>query len=191
MKWPLPVPGESDRVCPMLFQTNSERLVWAWAEEGCPDEVRAAAEAAGNQFNLKHGEVQPGERYARFRGNLVFPADGGHVQLELPVDDLVTPPRDLPTHVHTFADLQLLDRVPPKLPRAFATEDLSSQLMCELRVTVSRSGRADEVVPESCPDFLVPHAVKAVRKWRWRPPERDGQRVETVTRVSMRIDNAP
>ncbi len=194
IRWPTPLDvdasgGGADRRCPLLFQTNSTRLVWAWAEEGCDPEVRAAAEQAGNSFNLKHGTVEKGERYARFRGTFVFPADGGHVRLEVPASDLESPARGLPDHVHTYDKLKAIDRIPPKLPVAFATEVTDSEVTCRMRVEVGQGGRAEDVVVEECPESYAPYALKAVKKWKWDPARRDGRPVTAFTVVQMRFDN--
>ncbi|MBX2801547.1 MAG: energy transducer TonB [Myxococcales bacterium] len=188
MEWPEPRTSEVGRSCDMLFQVNSKRQIWAWAETRCDPDVKEDSEEAGNRWNLKHGVIERGERFARFRGTFFFPANGNHVVLRIPEGDLQTPARKLPPYVETYRVAEAIRRVPPKLPRAFATEVLDSRVVCEYEVQVDKSGRPTELVSRGCPASYAPYAEKAVSKWRWLPAQANGQPIASSALVRVRFD---
>lgn len=187
IRWPEPLEGDQERTCQVLFQVNSKRQVWAWAED-CDEQVAARTEAAANAWSLKHGTIEKGEWYARFRATLVYPADSGHVQLLLPEGDLVSPPRALPEHVHSYAPAKPVRRAFPKLPKGFATEVLADSVSCEYEVHVDKLGRPAEIVPRDCPASYAPYAEKAIKRWRWAPAESEGKPVASTATVRLRFE---
>ncbi|HHO49799.1 MAG TPA: hypothetical protein ENK18_02750 [Deltaproteobacteria bacterium] len=187
-EWPPGLAGEQERTCDMLFQVDSERRVWAWAEE-CDPEVRGRSEAAANQWRLVHGRIEPGEVFARFRGTFVFPASGDHPVLRIPEADLVAPERDeLPPYLETYAPARAYHRIPPRLPRAFATDVLEDQVVCEYGVRVSVRGRPDGFTFVSCPGAYAPYAERAIGRWRWTPATANGEAIASTTVVRVRFD---
>ncbi|MEQ1503182.1 MAG: hypothetical protein ABMB14_13175 [Myxococcota bacterium] len=175
VRWPEPLADAADEVtCDVLFQVNSERRVWTWAES-CDDRVRERVEAAGAAWSLTPGKIEPGERYARFRGTFVFPAGGGHPELRIAASDLLSNPRQLPQYVSTYVAATTLRTEPPKLPRGFATEVLEPTVTCEYAVTVDPGGRPAEIAPLSCPGGYGEFAERALQRWRWTPAEADGK----------------
>jgi hypothetical protein len=187
IRWPDPLVSERDRTCEVLFQVNSKRQVWAWSEV-CDPLVVERTEAAANLWNLKHGTIEKRERFARFRGTFLYPADGGHVQLLLPEEDLTSSPRSLPEHVTTYVEARPLKRVPPELPDGFASEVLATRVLCDLEVRVGRSGRPEQINVRDCPASYLPYAEKAVSRWRWVPAEAGGKTVPTTSLVRVRFD---
>lgn len=187
-RWPEPRALGREATCDVLFQVNSRRIVWAWAER-CDPEVKEAVEAAANRWNLTPGRVERGEIYARFRGTFVFPADGGPVRMRLPEEDLVLPPASqLPDRFETYAPARAIRRVAPTLPRAFASEVLADEVVCELRVDIGRSGAPSGIEVESCPASYLPYAEAAVRRWRWSPAVAAGKPVPSTTRIRIRFE---
>ena len=182
--WPEVAPSEVDRRCDVLFQVNSIRRVWAWPED-CDASVRDPTVLAAQQWRLMHGKIEPGERYARFRGTFFYPAGGGHPELRIPAGDLKSRARGLPDHVRTYAVAKTIRSVPPKLPRGFATETLDQIVLCDFDVAVSAKGRPDEIRVRRCPGAYTPYAEKAIRQWRWTPASADGK--EIASRVVARI----
>ncbi|MEQ1572080.1 MAG: energy transducer TonB, partial [Myxococcota bacterium] len=187
VRWPEIPPLGREATCDVLFQVNSQRRVWAWAE-ACDEAIRAPVEAAASQWLLMAGERERGERYARFRGTFVVPADGGHVSLRIAEEDLVTDPKALPEYVDTFRIAHAVTTVPPKLPKSFATETLESEVTCEYDVEVDKRGRPATVTARSCPRDLGEFALKALDQWRWEPAESDGQPIASRVVVRIRFD---
>ena len=66
-------------------------------------------------------------------------------------------------------------RVLPVYPEGLRSRGIKGTV--ELCVSVSRSGRVSDVTVVRGPTELSPHAVAAVRKWRFRPAHMDGQAV--------------
>jgi hypothetical protein len=179
-------PAPVERTCDVLFGVNSKRVLWAWTET-CDESVRKATEEAANLWILKPGKVVRGEHYARFRATFVFPPDGAPVVMRIPRGDLVTPPGDLPDRFTTYAEAEPIRRVPPELPRGFATEVLEEQVVCELVVDVSPHGAPTSVTVQACPPSYAPFAESAVKKWRWTPAEQDGKSIASRERVNVRF----
>jgi hypothetical protein len=179
-------PAPVERTCDVLFGVNSKRVLWAWTET-CDESVRAATEAAANLWILKPGKVEKGEHYARFRATFVFPPDGGPVTLRIPRGDLVTPPGNLPDRFATYAEAEPIRRVPPELPRGFATEVLDEVVVCELVVDISPSGAPKTITVETCPPSYTPFAEDAVKKWRWAPAEANGKAISSRERIKVRF----
>ncbi|MEZ4239562.1 MAG: energy transducer TonB [Myxococcota bacterium] len=187
MVWPEPPPAEAERSCGVLFQVNSKRQVLAWPET-CDPGVLDATSAAAQEWKLVHGKIEPGERYARFRGTFVFPAGGGHPLLRIPAEDLETPIKDLPEFVETYTLPHAIKTVPPRLPDAFASEVLDDIVLCDYDVTVDRKGRPETLQVRQCPGAYQPYAEKAVRAWRWAPAAARGQAIASQVTVRIRFD---
>jgi hypothetical protein len=187
VRWPEVAALDHDASCDVLFQVNSKLRVWAWAE-ACDEAIRAKVEDAAAHWLLVPGDIEKGERYARFRGTFFVPADGTHVKLRIPVDDLVTPANQLPEHIETYRVAKALVTVPPVLPRAFATSVLEPTVTCEYDVRVDPRGRPAEVAARTCPTDLDGYASKAIGKWRWTPAEADGKPIESRVVVRVRFD---
>jgi len=179
-------PAPVERTCDVLFGVNSKRVLWAWTET-CDESVRAATEAAANLWILKPGRIERGEHYARFRATFVFPPDGAPVTMRIPRGDLVTPPGDLPDRFTTYAEAQAIRRIPPELPRGFATEVLDEVVVCDLVVDVAPTGTPRTITVQSCPPSYTPFADDAVKKWRWIPAEADGKAIASRERVKVRF----
>lgn len=188
-EWPAGLAGEVDRTCDVLFQVDSERRVWAWAED-CDPELQERTEAAANQWRLVHGRVERGEMFARFRGTFVFPASGDHPVLRIPEADLVAPTKqdELPPYIETYAPAKAYHRVPPRLPRVFATDVLEDQVICEYGVRLSDRGRPDGFTSIRCPGAYAPYAEKAISRWRWTPATANGEAIASTTTVRVRFE---
>lgn len=187
--WPVAAATPQERTCDVLWGVNSDREVWAWPET-CDPTVRNTVIEAASAWKLMHGVIETGERLARFRGTLVFPPGGAHAELRLPADDLETPAKDLPEHVQTYVVAKAYKTVPPKLPRAFATEVTDPVVLCEMRVGVDPHGKPAEVASASCPGAFAAYAERAVRQWRWTPAESNGKPIASRVTVRIRFDQA-
>lgn len=188
--WPEGLEGSRDRTCEVLFQVNSAQQVWVWPER-CDDVVRDRVVKSARQWYLAHGDIERGERFARFRGTFHFPADGSAVSLLLPADDLKTKPDDLPEHVGTFRPAKALVRVPPKMPRDFTAPPSREGVECQFRVEISRRGKPAEITLLTCPGDYVAAASKAISKWRWQPALANGEALASSTQVRVRFGGVP
>jgi hypothetical protein len=186
-RFPEVPPSSEERTCDVLFGVNSKRVLWAWTET-CDPSGRKATEDAANLWILKPGKIERGEIYARFRATFVFPPDGAPVLVRIPRGDLVTAPSALPDRFETYANAESIRRIPPRLPRGFATEVLDEVVVCDLVADVSTSGNPREVHVESCPASYTPFAVEAVEKWKWTPAEVDGKPIRSRERVRVRFN---
>jgi hypothetical protein len=182
--WPQVPPSDEERACSLLLQVNSRQQNVIWPE-ACPDDLAPTVVAAAEQWRLIPGEVERGERYARFRADVVFPPGDAEPYLRVPSDDLVSVDRDTKDRVRTYAKAAATRRVAPKLPADFAA--VVEQAECEVQLTVSPKGRAEDIEVQGCDEVLHPHAVKALAKWRWDPAEVEGSAIPTPATVRMRF----
>ncbi len=81
-------------------------------------------------------------------------------------------------------------RVVPRLGRRDAAA-LTERTVCRFSVEVDERGRPGTITVENCPEGLVPAVRKSLRRWRWKPAERDGRPVPSVTQVRVRLDPVP
>lgn len=187
MVWPDLGEQKATRECSLLFQVDSLRRVLVWPE-ACDDDLAPTIVAAATQWVLMPGEVEKGERFARFRADLVFPDDDEeHPYLRVPKDDLVSVDGDTKDRVRTYARAAATKRVPPKLPATFDAEVDDSATECMVSVLVGTNGRAQQMQVDGCDQALVPFAEKAVKQWRWDPAEQEGQAIATRATVRMKF----
>ena len=59
--------------------------------------------------------------------------------------------------------------------------------MCLINIEVSRSGKPESVSPVDCSEEFAHEATKAAKRWRWRPPHADGERVSAEAVIRMRF----
>ncbi len=184
MDWVWPeLAVEAEERCDMLVQVDPRRRVVVWPET-CADGVRDEAVAAVQRWALRPGEVEPGERYGRFRVAMVF-APGAEPHLVVPAADLVSVGDEVKERVHTFQEPVTKSRVPPKMPKG-----LTGSEECVVTVEVAASGKPAEVTSVSCSDAVFEEAQKAVKQWRWEPAREDGRAVSWTTTVRLKFAGA-
>ena len=182
MIWPQLPPSDRDRSCEVQWVVNSKRRVFAWPN-GCDDDISALVSDAAARWVLAPGEIAAGERYARFRGTLVFPSSGTPA-LQILASDLQT--KRPPPEVHPYQPAKAMHTAQPKLPKDLVVGD---DAVCELDVQVSPRGKPAAIAPSSCPSGLVDPAERAVSRWRWLPASIDGRPISSRVLVRIRFSS--
>jgi hypothetical protein len=182
---PLPTPevrpaGVERVACPMLVQVDAERRVFAWAEPGCDEAFRKVALETADRWLLRH-LGPPGDTRVRFHAVLTVDAAGATVTI--PADELVTPLEQLPDAVHTAMVAKPVSRFPPKIRQGTTLPDTP----CQLTVRVTVGGASRDVTVVSCPAGFESAAVRAVKRWEWRPAAIDGVPIESIEPVTIRF----
>ena len=153
-----------------------------WPEAACDPEVRDIAVAAAELWNLKPGAIEPGERFGRFHGTLVFPPAGAPPYLLVDAADLVDVDRRYKDRVHTFVDAKVITRVPPKIPQGAPPKP---EVTCSVARTVGADGRPRDLTAAGCDGDFADAALKAVKQWRWDAAAEDGVRRSSTAKVSL------
>jgi hypothetical protein len=191
--WPEVPAAKEERRCEVLVQVNSVRRVWAWSER-CDEEVRTASEQAAARWILTPGALARGERLARFRGTFVFPANADHPMFWVPVDDLTSPERELPEHVHTQRSAKAIVTVPPQLPKeGVVVAGEGDEAVCDYIVQVDPRGRPAGIAPNPesaswCPPEVDVYTRRTLGRWRWTPAAVDGRSVASTVTARLRVD---
>lgn len=73
---------------------------------------------------------------------------------------------------------------PPDVP-------LSQPVRCLAQVEIGRAGRPRDVVVEQCPEAFRVVTERALRRWRWEPPEVRGARVTARCVVGVTFEREP
>jgi len=178
-------PVAYERECSLLFQVNAAREVDVWPED-CDSDLAPQVVKVAQRWNLMTGEIKRQERYARFRGDVVLPAEGGEPYLRVPEDDLVSTTREGKQIVRTYRRAEATKRVPPKLPRSFEG-DVSGGTECVVRMRINKGGRGEDFEVAQCAEALHPYAVKALKRWRWDPAEQEGKRISTRATIKVKF----
>lgn len=176
------VAGQSSERCTVLLGVNSKGEKTAWPQD-CSEPAAAASLDAARQWVYTHGDVRPGELYARFHVDFVFPADG-EAFVQIPWHILETPPE-------VYAD-QLIVRS-ELLVRERRAVELSSTLRdahprphtCSATVALSSNGAPRTITEVACPEAWTPSFLKSLRKWRWEKLRENGEPFEASTRVDV------
>lgn len=185
MVWPAGKKSRQGLTCDVLVQVNSAQQVWVWPER-CDASVASQVIDAASRWYLSPGEIERAERYARFRGTFVFPADGGPPIVRVPKNDVAGDPTELPERVESYLPARPVDRHPPKRPKVVTTPP-RGDVECQFRVEVNRRGRPAAIEAIECPGDFVDSASSAIAKWRWMPAEANGQPLASTTQVRVRF----
>jgi len=181
MDWVWPEgPVEAEIRCDLLVQVDSRRNVLVWPE-ACPEGAVETMVAAVSRWSLRPGEIEPGERYGRFRAAVVL-QPGMEPQLVVPESDIVSIADEVADRVHTFRDAVTKSRVAPRMPKG-----MSGPEECTLKVEVSPSGKPSAIEPIRCSDLAFAEAKKAVKQWRWDPAQEDGKPLAWATTVKLKF----
>ena len=167
--------------CDLLVQVDGDRRVFSWAE-ACDAAAREPALVAADAWVLRHDGAPVDEERVQFRATLVFD-EAGATTVRFHADEVRTAPDALPPAVRTFREAKPELRVPPKLPRDVVLPNAG----CDLAVELDARGRPADVEVLACPDGFAERAERAVRRWRWRPAEEDGEPVPSSTSVTIRF----
>jgi len=124
--------------------------------------------------------VRVSER-ARFGEVTFFEPDG------IRADNAVVEEGPEPTPNDGFVPPEPVRRRVPKLGKRQRAA-IEEPTVCRFVVDVDRRGRPDRVTPAECPRALVEASLDAIRKWRWAPATRDGDRVPASTTERLRFD---
>lgn len=183
--WEFPeLAADYDRECSLLFQVSSGRVVTVWPEDCDPDLAPTVVKVA-ERWNLMAGNIEKGERYARFRADIVLPAEG-EPYLRVPEDDVVSTTREGKEILRTYSRPHAKKRVPPKLPRSF-DGDVSAGTECVVRMRISKGGKAEDFEVGECAESLHPYAVKALKRWRWDPARMEGKNITTRATIKVKF----
>jgi protein TonB len=110
---------------------------------------------------------------------LLSPLTGG----TQPVLPTRAPP---PTHVIRTSSMlegNLIRRVEPVYPKLAITARIQGSVM--LAAVISKAGTIENLQALSGPPMLVPAAIDAVSKWRYRPYILNSEPIEVETRVTV------
>lgn len=184
MTWPRPEPAEVDQGCSLVFEVNSRGEVRSHVERCDAPGLAESYALAASRWRLAPGASEKGERFARFKGDMIIGADGApYLRVESGIVQEVHP--DAEAFLRTYARAETRRRVPPKVPDDLPADVPRGKAVCEVSLVVLPSGRADVDTVEGCHEALVPYAEKAIAKWRWDAAETDGRRIPTPATVRL------
>jgi TonB family protein len=92
-------------------------------------------------------------------------------------------PRLLPPTSRGVVPAALLRRVEPAYPQDAKSHGIQGSVV--LRATITRKGTVEAVQVERGNPLLATAAMRAVREWRYKPQELDGQPVDTETIITI------
>lgn len=180
MTMPFPIVGQNGE-CRVVMridensQTNTEFLE-------CDERFKANTLRAASSWKMEIGRLEYYGQEAAFRATFVF--DDKDVHLRMNEAWLESPVEAKPASVLTSS--LILDRTSvPRYPRKL--RDSGEAAVCLVTVQVARSGKAEQVTPTGCPDAFANEAAKAAKRWRWRPPRSNGEKVTAETVIRMRF----
>jgi hypothetical protein len=180
MTMPFPVLGQSGE-CKVVMRLNAQAKTVVDTIR-CDEPFKPNTLRAAEAWVMELGRLEYYGQEGAFRGTFVF--DDKNVHLQLNEAWLQSPVEMKPSAVRTAS--LILDRTAvPKYPRRLRGSGEAA--VCMITIAVSRSGRPERIEPFDCPEAFAHEATKAAKRWRWRPPHADGERVSAQAVIRMRF----
>ena len=80
----------------------------------------------------------------------------------------------------------LVKKVQPKYPKEARAARIEGTVV--LHAIIDKAGHVQELNLVSGPPMLAPAAIKAVKKWRYRPYRLDGRAIELDTTIEVKFE---
>jgi TonB family protein len=180
MTMPFPILGERGE-CRVVIRLDEKKATSLDFLE-CAEKFRANTQRGTSAWVMELGRLEYYGQEGAFRVTFVF--DDKEVYLRMNEAWLKSPVDERPAAVQTSS--LVLDRTSvPKYPRKL--REGGDAAVCLVTVQVGRSGRPESVAPTGCPEEFAREAAKAAKRWRWRPPRSNGEKVTAETVIRMRF----
>jgi hypothetical protein len=178
---PAPVEGHSGRCVVSVYRDN-ENGDYIKGTRDCPDP--ALEKAALTAANLWAFDVTGIYYFGQTGGiTLDFSFDGMEdVQMTMDERWIQTPLENRPKGVITTS-VEVSIRAYPKYPKKL--RGTGEEAVCIALIDISDRGKPNQIQIKGCEDPFAAEATKAAKRWRWTPPQFNGQRRDAKSSVKF------